>query len=761
MKTNSWLVSMMALAFAVFACTEPQPADNVDDGENPGSEIGPGEDGPGEDGPGEDGPGDNPGVPDRTDEVFPFYEDFPIECGRLLTEGSDVGVTIEVTKVEDMNFVFELRPGAMVQSFTMDVYPIAQLYNNLLNDKNYGVLQPGNSVAVSERIRSYLFNAEGGGGFSFSIKDEAFQSNPEDFLQIEFDWMNTVYSQTAGIAIPDCGFIIAVVASVEETVTSANQEELTLCYVHTGSRPLVGDPQVNMEVTTSYTSFGVLHHLNNDAAGYYYFGGLASEIDNYIETFGDGMFRDFVRTLWSAPVMDSSNPDDLSYGSPAPSGSENATVAVAVDANLTPQKDYSRVDFKIDVVPVTQENPVPKVTINKDKVAAAYFEFNVEMSKQCKQMFWTVYTESEKQALEASAEALQAEADALADIHGYGINNENFAWNPEAPESDRATGSGYAVKEACWGDKCVPGAKIYVGFTGVNGYGTASPLAFSEAVTLDNRNLTTPDNCKVKDFKLILDNESRTGFDITVEYDPETVSMVYLSYQSAEGNYGLTENNSWQEWMNLIFNSEYSSQIDIWWHVDSGRDSYSLATGLIPDTIYQVFCCAEDFDGNVSKMEFKNVRTSTAVGGPNPTVSMKLSESKAEGKDWRVTYTAVKDVENIRYATIEGTMLSDLLIEGLTSANATKVNMEWMVKYKDRITYEMWKNGIEDWIKGEAGKDAMGQEEVFDEWAGNGFVIAACVAIGRNEDGPVYEPFHLICENGKAKTLEEIFGITE
>ncbi len=748
MNKKSLFVSILALAFMLFACTE-QPAP-----ENPGDETGK------EDVPGNE---DKPGVgnsPELVPGEFPFYADFPIECGNLVVEGSEVGVSIEVKKVEDRNFVFELRPGAMVGSFKLDIYPIAQLYNNLLNDFNYGELEKASAVDVNERIRTYLFNEGGGGGFAFSIMDEEYQENPDSFLQIEFDWMNTIYSQTAGVVIPDCGFIIAVVAAVDEEITSANQQELTLCYVHTTSQPVIGDPQVEMEVKSNYTAFGVWHYLNADAAGYYYFGGLEEEIDEYIDTFGDDMFRDFVRTLMMAPVYKSDDPDAMYYGSPAASGSRNSTIAVAVDDNLTPQKGYARVDFTIDEVPEKQELAIAEVNIIEDRIAAAYFEFDVDMSKYCNNVYWTIYTEDEKAYLEASEEALLDEAESLAAEHGYGIHNVNFKWDAEAPEDERAIGSEFGKKEACWGEKCLPGATVYVGYTAVNGYGTVTPLAFSEAITFDTRNYDSPDNCKVKDLKLTVDNASRTGFDITVEYDPETVSMVYIQYQWEDNNTGLDEHSTWNEWIDMIFRSEHSSKIDLWWNVETGYDKYSIATGLTPGTTYQVFCCAEDFDGNISRMEIKDITTTQAVGGPDPTVTMTLAKSTAENADWRMTYTAVKDVENMRYAILVGSELADLNISGLNTSNAKNVNFEWMVKYKDRITYEQWANAVDAWIKGQAGKDALGQEVVWDDWKGEGIVLAACVAIGKDEnDDPVYKVQHLFCENGVAKTLEEIFGI--
>ena len=162
-KTLNILLSAL-LVFAFAACEKPQPDDTKQpEQETPGNGENNGDN------------GENNGRPvDKPQQFeFPYIEEFPLEAGNLIAQGSDVGVTIEVTKVEDMNFVFELRPGAMVQSFKLDVYPISQLYNNLLNDYNAGLLSASESWAINERIREYLFTA-GSGGYSFSNKDAIF-----------------------------------------------------------------------------------------------------------------------------------------------------------------------------------------------------------------------------------------------------------------------------------------------------------------------------------------------------------------------------------------------------------------------------------------------------------------------------------------------------------------------------------------------------------------------------------------------------------
>ena len=760
MKKIFMYMAALALAFGVAACKgkEPQPTPTP-----PGPEPGPG------------GGNDTTVVVGPTPNELPkfdmpFYEEFPLEAGNLIAEGSDVGVTIEITKVEDNNFVFELRPGAMVQSFKMDVYPLAQLYNNLLNDKNAGGLTSGESWEINERIRQYIFNESGSGGYAFSIKDFA---SPEDFLQIEFDWMNTAYAPASAIAVPDCEYLIAVVASTDKDISSSNQEDITLCYVHTTSQPLIGDPQCEIEVNAGYRVFGVQHHLNADAAGVYFFGWLTDEIDNYIDTFGDTMFRDFVRTRVTSPSVanDPNNPESLyysvNYGDAADATIMSTTVAVAVDANLTPQKDYSRVDFHLKEMPDEDEQPVAELTVDviQERVASSYVEFDVKFTPDCQTLFYNVYTEEYAESIAAmSAKDKRTFARYLRD-YGFGCHNPNFAWNADTGE---ATGSGAVLRLDAVGYgpgqnmanvPFVPGESYVVVYVGRNGFQTLTELQISEPFTPDVRNLTSPDACKVKDLKLVAEKPGRTQFTGTITYDPSTVSMIYVQYMTADNNPGLDENSPWSDWVEFIFGSEGNAQtnmlVNAWPTQPSGRDGLTW-TGMMPDTDYTLFLCAEDFDGNISPMHFATIRTSEIQVGPDPTINMELVPSRYDNYDWTVKYSIDHDVEFFLYCYTDNT--ADL------SAHLPGVNQGHLNNIKGSgYSYEEWYNAIYEWVAGgfdESGGGMRAESDTSQDWAGDQTVIAACIAVGRDAEGsPVYKLYHLICKDGKAQTLEEIFGI--
>lgn len=710
-------------------------------------------------------PVDSVAVIDTTDTGIPMYNfpavsTVPLEVGNLLAEGSDIGVTIEVTKVEHQNFVFELRPGAQIQSFRFDVFPLSQLYNALLNDQMVGK----DAVDINEKIRDYIFAEDGSGGFQISVKD--FPSE-EDFLQIEYDWMNTTYAAATAIAIPDCDYVIGVVACTGDDCSASTQGELTLCYVHTTSDALIGDPQVDIEVNTGYKAFSVNHIPNADAAGVYFFGWLTQEIDAYIDVFGNRLFRDFMRTRVSSPSA-ASEPDALvysvNYGEAADHRIQSTTCAVAVDENLTPATNFSRVDFHLKEIPQEQPTALVSVDIIDERVASAYFEFKIDFSADCQTFFMKVVSEEQKQSLEsASADVREAKATELMN-DGWGCHNPTLRW-----DEDNVAQFEKASHTDCYYAGMQPGETYYMCYIGRNRYMTLTDLYFSEPIKVDARNLESPDDCKVKDLKLTITDVKRTSYKINIEYDPSTVSMVYCSYffEGAEG-FTLTTEDSWKDWAGYIFapslsgtgSMEYSSMNVNAWPTQSGGYDYWGVTGMLPGTEYTVFVCAEDFDGNISQMQFATITTTIPTPGPEPTMELTLSKSKDTSMgEWTVTYRMVKDVKEFYYCLVDVDALKPYLSE------FNKYKYENIANY---YSYQEWYDAIYEYVSSPiTGNEDNGggmhtdSEETYQQFKGSGQQICACVAVGEKDGTPVHELFTLVCKNGKAQTLEEIFNVTD
>lgn len=770
MKRNFKFFLTSLVVLGIFAsCDKPQPEEGKDDGkteQTPGTGD---DDGNGNEGGNEGGDDGGSQGGNQTGDLpkfdFPYMADYPLEPGILYAEGSDVGVTIEVTKVEDQNFVFELRPGAMVQSFKFDVYPLAQLYNNLLNDRNAGVLTGTDAIDMEEHIRTFLFNTSGSGGYEISINDF---DNPEDFLQIEYDWMSTSYAAASAIAIPDCDYVIAVVGSTDTSISTANQEQITLCYVHTTSQPLIGDPQVEIEVNVGYTGFNVQHYPNSDAAGIYFFGGLAAEVDEYIDAFGDIMFRDFMRTRVTGPSV--YNPDEegscfysFSYGLDPDPSILSATCAVAVDANLTPATEYSRSDFHLKEAPAEMPEAFAEIDVLEEKVGSGYFEFDIKFSETCRTVLYRLYTKEQKEEFEAMTSSQRKKELSSMILDGsMGCHNPNFPVDAE-------TGASGICRETMFGlEGMVPGTEVYVGFFCRNAAMQYSDMMFSDPAALDTRNLTSSEECKVKDFDVVARDPGRQTFTVDITYDPETVSLLYIQAILPEFAPATvpTADSPWADWVDFIMNwqsdhytsEEFCANIMCWPNVSSGKDGWTF-TGLVPGKEYMVFCMAEDFDGNFSHVEVVNIKTEDVQVGPDPTMNLSLVPyNRGVSYDWTVKYEIDHDVEYFMYCYTQSA--SDLAahISGLNQGHLNNIA-------GSGISYETWREGIYSWVAGgfeNNGGGMRADSNTSQDWAGDQVTIAACIAVGQDEDGdPVYKLYHLICQGGKAQTLEEIFGIAE
>ena len=149
-------------------------------------------------------------------------------------------------------------------------------------------------------------------------------------------------------------------------------------------------------------------------------------------------------------------------------------------------------------------------------------------------------------------------------------------------------------------------------------------------------------------------------------------------------------------------------------------------------------------------MQFGKISTNAIQVGDDPTVNMSLEPSDNYPNDWTVLYTIDHDVAKMKYCYADKAADLANYIPGLTQSAMNNVA-------ESGIDYETWRQGIYDWVN-ELGMET--ESDTSQEWQGDGTVIAACLAVGKDETGAeVYQMFHLICKDGQAQTLEEIFGI--
>jgi hypothetical protein len=375
-------------------------------------------------------------------------------------------------------------------------------------------------------------------------------------------------------------------------------------------------------------------------------------------------------------------------------------------------------------------------------------------------MFYRVYRAEEAAAIQVmSASEKRKVARDIRD-NAFGCHNPYFSWDKA---NGVATGSGAELRIEYYAE-LMPGTDYVLAYVGRNGFGTLTDLKFTDVFTTDERNLTTPANFDSDDFRVTLDKPGRTSFRQNFTFDLSKVSMIHFQYMTVDGNPGLWVDDSWEDWVNWVFTvgmygtqDNPGPQINTWAASAIADEPTYTWTGMTPDTEYYVFACAEDFDGNVTPMQFVHINTSELQIGPDPTVNMTLTPSRNNPDGWTMTYEIDHDVEYFLYCYTKEPADLAMHMPGVNKADFNNIK-------ESKFGYEDWYNGIYEWVAGgfeENGGGMKAQSDTSQDWTGSDVVIAACIAVGHDGTAPVYKMYHLICKDGKAQTLEEIFGITE
>ncbi len=566
---------------------------------------------------------------------------------------SDAGVSVEAFDITENNFKFTLRPGKDVASYKLDVYPLANLYNYMIDEGGLGA----DERTVERIILSHLFNAEGNGGYAFTAKDLG-----ADYQEFTIDWGNSQYAQLA--PVPDAQYIIAVAGCYDESASESAATELTLVYVCTDSKPLIGNPSVDIDVNAQYRGAIISHTPNADCAGIYYFGTNQDMLDPYVDAFGDRMLRDLMRH-WYVPntPIPVDNPDNLWYQiGPWDNPDPNlmiTTVAFGVDANGTPGKVFSRKDFHLKEIPQDADEAMLKYELDPENYSATYAEYKITLGKECRSGYHYAlkmddYTADGNIAparyyIEGTDEVRAELANALA-LAGYGTANANFSFDEEKNEA-----IGNSFDGRCVDYNLTPDTEYVIAYCGKNFYGEITELHFSEPFRTKKLITDTPEANK-SNIKLEFSDVTRTSIKFDFSYDPaNTACFKFICIKN--GDFNLSEAYSWvevpsvdasQEDLWRFFNTmDQSLFMNLWPRSASGTDSYTLA-GLEPGAEVAYAYYAEDMDGVTSEIKVATVTLEQMQVGADPEVEIIPAWDEAT-KTWTVKFNMVKDCEKFKY----------------------------------------------------------------------------------------------------------------
>ena len=631
---------------------------------------------------------DNPGGTQTDPSTFPDPLDhssvaYPIAWTPYVVEQGADGVSIEVTSLSEKDFTFVCRPGSAVKSFKVCAFPLSGLYNHLINlNWDAGIT----AEAVEEILRSYLHEGSSGAELGYvGGADLTYNIEGEDDNEIEIVWSEAGYTFVPPI-VPDAEYLILALAYYEKDAQT--QAGLSICYVRTPHRPLVGNPDIEIDIQPAYGGF-ILDYapMSADAAAFYEFTGVKSEIEAYIDAFGEKTFTDYLRNMMlqdAYPFDGIENPFPMPIELTAEQAADAMAAAVAVDVNGTPG-ELRTADVSVKEIPENAQIAEATVTVDQNHIGSLVFWLSADMDEYTSEVDIRHYTKAEWDSKFANdKEARKALIPELKD-EGWVIQNPNFKYDDSIME---AQGEGAEVPAYRIDMKDIlPDTEYVIAYIAVNYFGEADDVHVTAPFKTKPRNVTDPSkfngNFKVE----IVDGESPIGITVKFTYDPEDVAAYYWQvvapiaggqgglvpgYPLLEGDKLDWENTTHEQWIKYYFEAEdsYGNPLcNIWFYnwddLVSGTDplgnpvSNSSGTtvlnddgtvtdqwtyaDMVPGTLYSLVAAPEDWDGNVGETKLYEGTTAALNPGPNPEVQM-TAQKYTDGSGFTVIFNPVKEV---------------------------------------------------------------------------------------------------------------------
>ena len=684
---------------------------------------------------------ENPGKGGANKNSSEYYV-FPLNVQEDGFEAGDNGVTINVSEVKERNVVFNLVPGSAIRSYRLDVYPKAMLYNLLLNE---GCLEAPQETC-EDKVIQLLVNSTGSGAYIFNSTDDGFASGKE------FDWMNTEYSQAQ--IVPDCEYFILVLGCYDEN--GENPASLSIAYVTTPKKELVGEPYIAIEAETGYRAFIVRYHPNEDCKQFYHWIWSTEEIEEYIDLFGEKMMRDFCRSaVYSA--YDASLEENLSVRRTFDLADglirDNTAVAVALDANGTPSDELVRVDFSLMEIPEGDFAPRASIMAG-ERICATLAYFDVEMQKSCMSCFYRLYTSEEAEKIRNyTEEAKYAEAISIAN-EGWGVANVNFSFNSA---TNQLTGDYFKTSDEVQVE-LKPDTEYVVVYVGKNNFGQLSELCFSQPFRTKKLDRDNPDAC-IADVELKLTDVSRWGFKYNFTYDYKTTAcyrfQIVAPYDPespvAPPDY-ITDITNRQKWMTFFYDTYQEGPagmvpiVNMWEAEKAGFDGYSMY-GYESGITYVVAYCAEDINGVVGPVKFAQATTKIAVPGPDPTMTIDMIEYDDANGQIIANFVANEDTKMIKYFGVtasDASLYSECALADLVSGTRRSYE-DYLLLWEGRL--------IELGLDSNAESVTLG---VAAEKNSDKPVLIAAISIGEANGEDVYSPVACkIYHKGQFKDLSD------
>lgn len=558
---------------------------------------------------------DKPEIPDLPLPPNPT----PIKWSENEVVGGERGVSVKVTSTTEHTFVFECTPGAKVQSYRMDIYPLCRMYNYLFESVGAGV--QATEEEVEDLIMKAVYNSEGAGAYTFSRATLG-----DSYPKAEFDWANSKYSQSE--IVPGAEYLIITVGCNDEG--GQNPADMNICYLKTPIQSVIGSPRVDIDVTPSYQAVGIQYLPNTDSKYYYQFCGDTEPIDAFIDTYGQQMYIDFMRH-WVKNAEDAQVPEEnlyyvVDFGYTADPTRMITATSIGLDENKTPG-EYVRQDFHLKEIKQDAEKPECKLAVSR--IGASRIDIDVEMEKNCIAMFYRVFTLEDWAPYENADDATMTALAQALDQEGWGVKNTNFA------QEGSFTGTDFQFDLA-------PNTAHVIAYIGRNEYGQLSEKVKLVPFVTKARVTDTPEASEAS-IDITISEQGRTSLTLDYEYNKETAVFYHQYIMTPD----LLEEDSKAELIKYLLSQDSNV-----WVAKEGKDRNKLA-GLDPATEYTFAYMAEDWNGVLTDVKIVKGVTEAIIAGPNPT--MTVNAYMSEKGNFTFQYSIVKDVAKIYHTILEDT----------------------------------------------------------------------------------------------------------
>ena len=580
--------------------------------------------------------------PDPTPEQTPvdIYAGIPtpIVAYQDKVYASREGVNIEVTKIENRNIVFTVTPGEAVQSYRLDVYPLAHLYNSLYERMKSEGKSKLEARDVDTYIRDLLFGTTGSAGYTFDPVTHS------DYASKEFDWMNTEYSQAR--IVPDAEYVIMAVACYDKDGTEDG--EMSLCYVKTTANPLVGDPHVNVNVAVNYTAMEITYEPNSDCKYLYQWCSNESDLMPYINTYGEKLYVDFMRHSVIGEPISASDVDSchfyIDFGQSASAAVPIMATAIALDENYTPAKAMDYKVFSLLEKPFCEpaEGTIKAIS---NRVGASYAWLEIKAESNAPYMFYKFITPQDAEFYKTTATAEELKTFAMnLNNDGYGFKNDNYSYD----ENTNSYGGSSTVEEVFY---LKPDTEYVVAYVCRNRVQELGDVKFTDTFKTKKIVTDNPAACE-SDCTLELTASGRTSVKISVKYTLAKSAGIRFQYiepilDGSSQPAADASRETFLKYFGFGLGGDAEGMDSNNWAADHfGEDSFTLP-GFTPGTKIKYAYMCEDWNGVVGDVKFAEVTLPNIAEGDD--VESEISVQKNDNGTVTFIYTANDQTAQMKY----------------------------------------------------------------------------------------------------------------